>query len=111
MAAEGFFDVNVTEGLLTPEEKDYFAEGLPRYYQHVFGLFEKVKVYSYVADFARLALQSLAASTRKPEDETALQTEFLSRLFNASLQTSRFEEAYSSLTHYTNKSLYVGPLA
>lgn len=91
--------------MLSPEEKDYFAEGLPRYYQHVFGLFEKIKIYSYVADFARLALQSLAAYHTKPEDETALHSEFLSRLFNASLQTSRYEEAYSSLTRYTNKTL------
>lgn len=105
MTAEGFFDVNDTEGLLSPEEKDYFTEGLAKYYQHVLGLFERARAYSYVAEFARLALQSLAAYSRKPEDSESLKTELLSRLFNASIQTSRFEEAYSALTRYTNRML------
>ena len=43
--------------LLSPEEHNYFGSGLAVYFQHVTAVFEKLKVYSYVADFARLALQ------------------------------------------------------
>ena len=64
------------------------------------GLFEKVKAYSFVADFARLGLGSLAG--REKEE---LRTELLQRLFTASIQTSRFEEAYSAMVRHSNEAL------
>jgi DNA repair protein RAD51/nuclear pore complex protein Nup160 len=81
-------------------ERNSFSEGLPRYYSHVIGLFERAKAYSYVADFARLGLRSLVGQ----EDEE-LKTDLLQRLFTASIQTSKFEEAYSAMTRHRDTAL------
>lgn len=90
---------------LVPEhEQDLFSEGLPRYYSHILGLFEKVQAYSFMADFARLGLSSIMGS----QDEK-LKTELLQRLLTASLQTSKFEEAYTTMTRLSNAALYVTP--
>ncbi|KAI9711627.1 MAG: hypothetical protein M1812_007150 [Candelaria pacifica] len=80
--------------------------GLPRYYLHVLGLFEKAKAYSYVADFASLALQF----TKSSDDET-LETEILSRLFHSSIQISRFDQAYTAMTQYTDITLQTSALS
>ncbi|KAF2182152.1 hypothetical protein K469DRAFT_691390 [Zopfia rhizophila CBS 207.26] len=82
------------------DQRDSFSEGLSRYYHHVLGLFEKAKAHSFVADFAKLGLSNLVGT----EEET-LKTELLSRLFSASIQTLRFDEAYSALTRHTDVSL------
>jgi hypothetical protein len=98
----GHFDVEYTDpdGLISVEERDFFSDGLARYYKHVLNLFEKSKAHSFVADFAKLGLQSLTG-----QEPAETQTDLLSRLFSASIQTSRFDEAYSALTRYTNVSL------
>lgn len=118
--ALGHFDVtqNDSASLLDLEEREYFSEGLAKYYQHILHLFEKVKAYSYVAEFAQMALQSLTPSRRDVRPNASLQqtltnatkspdqqTELLSRLFNAQIQTSHFEEAYATLTRHTNPIL------
>jgi DNA repair protein RAD51/nuclear pore complex protein Nup160 len=89
-----------TANLVSEVERNSFSEGLPRYYSHIIGLFEKAKAYSYVADFARLGLRSLVGQ----EDEE-LKTDLLQRLFTASIQTSRFEEAYTALTRHRDTAL------
>ena len=87
--------------LLVPEpERNYFSEGLPKYYHHVLGLFEKAKAYSYAADFGRLGLRTLVGN----EDEE-LKTELLQRFFTASIQTARFDEAYTAMTRHTDTAL------
>lgn len=95
-------DMSDTAHLIPDLEQDMFSEGLPKYYNHVLGLFEKVKAYTYVSDFARLGLNSMMGS-----EDPALRTDLLQRLFTASIQTSRFEEAYTSLVRHSDPALYV----
>jgi nuclear pore complex protein Nup160 len=78
--------------------------GLPQYYLHILSLFDKDKAYSYVIDFARLALQ-FAPTTSKDVETIQLRTEVLSRMFNAAMQTSRYDVAYSSMALLTDRAL------
>ena len=55
--------------LLDEEERNHFGNGQPHFYQHVSALFEKLKVLSYTADFAQLALQQLE---NDPEYESTM---------------------------------------
>ncbi|KAF2686493.1 hypothetical protein K458DRAFT_334245 [Lentithecium fluviatile CBS 122367] len=98
----GMFNVEDSDSaaLVSESERNYFSEGLPKYYHHVLGLFEKAKAYTYTADFARSGLRMLMGN----EDEE-LKTELLQRLFTASLQTSRFEEAYTAMTRHSDAAL------
>jgi hypothetical protein len=89
-----------TAGLVSEVEHNSFSEGLAHYYSHVVGLFEKAKAYSYVADFARLGLRSLVGQ----EDEE-LKTDLLQRLFTASIQTSKFHDAYTAMTRHNDAAL------
>ncbi|KAF2145783.1 uncharacterized protein K452DRAFT_265108 [Aplosporella prunicola CBS 121167] len=100
----GYFDIhyNDTYGYLSPDEREYFSDGLARYYQHVMNLFDRAKVYSSVVEFGRLALQSFGVNIKK---DPTIKTEVLSRLFNALIQTSRFREAHTALTRYSNAIL------
>jgi hypothetical protein len=87
-------------GFVPETERDAFSNGVPRYYNHILGLFEKTRAFSFAADFARLALRSLKGKV----DET-LKTELLSRLFSASIETARFDDAYSAMSRQPNASL------
>tara|TARA_R110002003_G_scaffold32_9_gene1993 strand:- start:29524 stop:29874 length:351 start_codon:yes stop_codon:yes gene_type:complete len=93
-----------TAGLVSEAERNSFSEGLASYYSHVIGLFEKTKAYSHVADFARLGLRSLMG-----REEQELKTDLLQRSFTASIQISRFEEAYSALIRHSDAALCVVP--
>lgn len=85
---------------------DCFHNGLPKYYQHVLSIFEQVRSFSHVADFASLALQTLESELSEQDPEySVLRTDLLSRLFHASLKTCRFDEAYSALTRYKDVAL------
>jgi DNA repair protein RAD51/nuclear pore complex protein Nup160 len=89
-----------TREFIPGDQRNYFSDGLPKYYYHILGLFEKSKAWSFVADFARLGLRCI----RGREDEQ-LKTDLLSRLFTASIQTARFDDAYSALTRNTDRAL------
>lgn len=89
-----------TMGIVSEVERNSFSEGLAHYYNHVVGLFERAKAYSYVADFAKLGLRSLVGQ----EDEE-LKTELLQRLFTASIQTSRFHDAYTAMIRHGDAAL------
>ncbi|OCK76685.1 hypothetical protein K432DRAFT_305825 [Lepidopterella palustris CBS 459.81] len=104
----GMFSIDTCDSinLLSLDERDCFSEGLSRYYQHVLSLFEKAKAQSFTAEFAKLGLQSLTG-----EELDEVKTDLLSRLFSASIQTSRFDDAYSALTRYTDPSLRKSALA
>ncbi|KAH8663019.1 nucleoporin Nup120/160-domain-containing protein [Tricladium varicosporioides] len=78
--------------------------GLPEYYSHIVSLYEKEKLFSFVIDFARLALQFIRASSEKPQ-HYHLRTEMHSRLFTAAVQTSRFDLAHSALTLFTDHAI------
>jgi len=77
-------------------------DGLARYYSHVMALFETAKVMSYVAGAAELAL---SAHVDDKTQDAGLKTDLLSRLFTASIQTSRFNDAFYTLVQYTDFAL------
>lgn len=84
-----------------------FHNGIPKYYQHILSIFEQVRSFSHVADFASLALQALdseAWAEQDPEYPTT-RTDLLSRLFHASLKTCQFDQAYSALARYQDLAL------
>ncbi|KAI8941400.1 hypothetical protein NX059_002623 [Plenodomus lindquistii] len=89
-----------TANLVPETERILFSEGLARYYSHVVGLFEKVKSFAYVAEFARLGLRSLVG-----HDDEDLRTELLQRLFTSAVQTCRYQEAYSAMTSLRDAAL------
>ena len=87
-------------GLISEIDRNLFSEGLARYYSHILGLYEKVKAFSYVAEFAQLGLRSLTG-----REDQELKTELLQRLFTASIQTARFQEAYTAMTRHSDSGL------
>ena len=124
--------------LLPSATRLYFADGVPRYYLHIVSLFEAVKLISYAADFAALALHHLESENQEDADssiadldrrkqstqgspaatriELAMEEmhllklqdtreDILGRLFNASLQTARFEQAFDALVKFGNPAL------
>ncbi|KAH7414156.1 nucleoporin Nup120/160-domain-containing protein [Phaeosphaeria sp. MPI-PUGE-AT-0046c] len=105
--ALGHFSVEDSDsiGLVPEADRNLFSEGLPSYYSHVIGLFEAVKAYSYVADFARLGLRSMVG-----QENQELKTDLLQRSFTASIQTSRFEEAYSAMSRHNDSALKLSSL-
>ncbi|KAK3113723.1 hypothetical protein LTR53_008726 [Teratosphaeriaceae sp. CCFEE 6253] len=116
-----------TAGLISPHEEDSFGRDKSAYFQHVAALFEKLQMYSYVADFAQLALDNTAPLSNfsssiarldrqksqqespaleqidRAEKETQLlrlmasRDDILNRLFNALALTGRFEGAFAAL--------------
>jgi hypothetical protein len=93
-------DMSDTARLVPETEQDLFSDGLPKYYNHVLGLFEKAKAYSFVADYARLGLNAMMGF-----GDESLRTELLQRLFTVSIQTSRFEEAYTAMIRHSDPAL------
>lgn len=84
-------------------ERNLFNAGLPQYYSHIVALYDKEKNYSFVIDFARLALQFIGASAS--EEEIKLRTDLHSRLFNAATHTTRWDIAYSTLSLFTDTAI------
>ena len=113
-------DVNETDDLFSTSDAQYFNAGMPKYYLHVVRLFEHENVYSFTVEFARTGLQftrvrhdqvlsyehAVLSETADAgqKDNSELLTELLSRMFNASLKTSCFDEAYSALMRYSDHS-------
>lgn len=100
--ALGHFSIEDSDstGLVPEADRNLFSEGLPSYYSHIIGLFEAVKAYSHVADFARLGLRALVG-----QENQDLKTDLLQRSFTASIQTSRYEEAYSAMSRHSDSAL------
>jgi len=76
------------------------GKGLPQYYLHVACLFEEAKEPEYLVEFCQSALTALG-----DENDSAIRTEILLKLFQSTLSLSLFDEAYLALTCYTNKPL------
>jgi nuclear pore complex protein Nup160 len=76
--------------------------GPPRYYAHILALFEKHKAYTFVVDFARLALQFV---NKKTKDADLIRTEIQGRLFSAATAISRFDLAHSTLVAMRDRPL------
>ncbi|KAI8251732.1 Nucleoporin NUP120 [Colletotrichum sp. SAR 10_98] len=97
-------DVDVdrhSSGLLDDTEWNLLNKGPARYYCHTVALFEKAKAYSYVIEFAGLAIQYSHAS---PE-AALVRSEMLSRQFNAATVLSRFDVAHASLLAMKDKAM------
>lgn len=88
-------------GLLDETEWNLFNSGQAKYYSHIVALYERHRAYSYVVEFARLAIQFL---NFKP-DAAFTKTDMQSRLFNAAVATSQFELAHSSLLSIKDQPL------
>jgi len=118
----GHFDIEShdTALLVSLEQRDHFSEGLPSYYQHIITLYERLHLldkdrragaHSYVADFANLALQALPRIPNLAADaETKFRNDLLSRLFSASIATEKLEQAYTTLSLYSNAVLRASAL-
>ncbi|KAI1744355.1 nucleoporin Nup120/160-domain-containing protein [Xylaria scruposa] len=89
-------------GLLDDDEWNSLFNGMPRYYAHLVALYEQHKAYSYVVDFARLALQFINKNTK---DADLLRTEIQGRLFSGATAISRFELAHSTLIAMKDRAL------
>lgn len=99
---------NHSAGYLDETEKSLLNAGLPEYYSHIVALFDKEKNYSLVVDFARLSLQFI-----RPTGEVQslyLRTDMQSRLFNAALQTARYDIAHSVLSLFSDSALQTSSL-
>jgi nuclear pore complex protein Nup160 len=91
-------------GYLDETERRLLNAGLSEYYSHIVYLFDKNRFYSFVIDFARLSLQFIKSGTEDIET-SKLRTEMHSRLFNAAIQTARYEIAHSILALFTDSAL------
>ncbi|KAJ6157034.1 hypothetical protein N7497_005919 [Penicillium chrysogenum] len=93
--------------LLDLLDVDCFHNGLAKYYQHILSIFEKVRSYSHVADFASLALQALDSEIWAEQDSEypTVRDDLLSRLFTGALKTCQFDQAYSALARLQDLKL------
>ncbi|KAH7223220.1 nucleoporin Nup120/160-domain-containing protein [Fusarium oxysporum] len=95
-----------SSGLLDDTEWNLLYQGLAKYYSHIVALFEKQKAYSYVVDFARLAMQFLGTK----QDAMFTKTDMQSRLFNAAVATSQFELAHTTLVSIKDQAMKISNL-
>ncbi|KYK55477.1 DNA repair protein RAD51 [Drechmeria coniospora] len=92
-------------GLLDDTEWNLLNGGQAKYYSHIVALFEEHRAYSYVLDFARLAVQFSSGTSRSKGNEKATKADMLSRLFNAALATSQFDLAHTTLLSIDSEPL------
>ncbi|KAI0838956.1 nucleoporin Nup120/160-domain-containing protein [Hypoxylon sp. FL0890] len=91
-----------SSGLLDETEWNLLFAGLPRYYAHIVALFEQQKAYSFVVDFARLALQFVHGTMG---DVDKVRTEIQCRLFSGALATSQFELGHATVVAMRDRAL------
>ena len=91
-------------GFLDETERNLLNAGVPQYYSHIVTLFDKSKNYAYAIDFARLALQFIKSGNGDLQ-LSQLRTDMHSRLFNAAIQTYRYDLAHSVLALFTDVAL------
>ncbi|RDA90038.1 hypothetical protein CP533_4926 [Ophiocordyceps camponoti-saundersi (nom. inval.)] len=94
-------------GLLDDTEWNLLNSGQARYYAHITALYEEQRAYSYVLEYARLAVQFATLGHGADVD---LKTDMLSRLFYAALATSQFELAHTSLFSMRDQALRLSSL-
>ncbi|CAJ2513328.1 Uu.00g014470.m01.CDS01 [Anthostomella pinea] len=96
-----------SSGLLDEIEWKRLYAGMPQYYAHIVALYERQKAYSYVVEFARLALQFVGSKTNHADD---VRSDIQNRLFSAATAVSQFELAHSTLVAMKNPALQHGCL-
>jgi nuclear pore complex protein Nup160 len=95
----------MSSNLLDLISVNYFYDGIPKYFQHIISVFEQVRAFAHVADFAHLALQALDATSETDGEYESIRTDLMSRLFHASLKTCRFDEAFSAFLQFSDGAL------
>ena len=95
----------MSSGLLDIVSVDSFYNGLAKYFQHILSVFEEVRSFSHVAEFATVALQALESEHSSEDDVAGLRIDLLSHLFHASLTTCRFDQAYSAASRFVDRAL------
>lgn len=90
-----------SSGLLDDTEWALLNSGLPRYYSHIVALYDSYKAYSYVVEFARLAMQFTSAHA----DSDNVKAEMLTRQFSAALATCQFELAHTTILSIKDQAL------
>ena len=88
--------------LLGPDERAYFGDGLARFYLHIIHLYEKADAPSFAGHFAHLAVRQLEA---EQSQDASFHRDVVSRLFSASIQTSRFKDAFVATTKQSDLAL------
>ncbi|KAF5023204.1 hypothetical protein F66182_4737 [Fusarium sp. NRRL 66182] len=106
MSTENVESDRHSSGLLDDTEWNLLNHGLAKYYSHIVALFEKQKAYSYVVEFARLAMQFLGFK----QDVMFTKTDMQSRLFNAAVATSQFELAHTTLVSIKDQAMKISNL-
>ncbi|KAF4971064.1 hypothetical protein FSARC_2012 [Fusarium sarcochroum] len=106
MSTENIESDRHSSGLLDDIEWNLLNHGLAKYYSHIVALFEKQKAYSYVVEFARLAMQFLGYK----QDAMFTKTDMQSRLFNAAVATSQFELAHTTLVSIKDQAMKISNL-
>jgi nuclear pore complex protein Nup160 len=82
-------------------EWNLLNKGFAKYYSHIVALFERYRAYSYVVEFAKLAIQFLGPKAQG--DLT--KTDMLSRQFNAAVATAQFQSAHTTLLSFQDSAL------
>ena len=90
-------------GLLDDTEWNLLNSGLANYYAHIVNVYDRQKAYSYVVEFARLALQF--TQTASAEEAAGTKAEMLSRLFSAATATSHFAVAHTALVAMKDEAM------
>lgn len=72
---------------------------MAKYYSHIVALYDSHRANSYVVEFGRLAIQFLTPT------DTTIKAEMLTRLFAATLATSQFELAHTTLLSLPSPAL------
>jgi hypothetical protein len=110
-------------GLVRPDERNSFGSGLVAIYMHYMNLFMSAKSQVYVVDFAKMALEQLnleatnpdvtvsksargrqASLSQPPKKDENIETDILSRMFSAALESEQLDVAYSALTRLDGKT-------
>ncbi|KAH8884026.1 hypothetical protein GQ53DRAFT_409523 [Thozetella sp. PMI_491] len=91
-----------SSSLLDDTEWNLLNSGLPNYYSHIVNLFDRQKAHSFVARFARIALQFAHAPGH---DGAAVRTELQSRLFSAATAIAHYDVAHSTLLSMSDEVL------
>lgn len=86
-----------TSGLVDLQARNFFADGLPRYYLHVSYLFERGRLHAYTADFASLAAQEFAVNFENFDDNSLIDLDSRKQSMHGSPAAARVDLAMEEL--------------
>jgi WD40 repeat protein len=86
-----------TSNLLDLQARNFFADGLPRYYLHISYLFERSRLHAYTADFASLAAQEFAVNFENFDDNSMMDLDVRKRSLHGSPAVAQVNLAMEEL--------------